>query len=66
MFETFNAPAFYVTIQTVLSLDAGDGVSVDCGPRNDKCLDICANCVSNIDWNDYDGRNRFFIIDDGG
>ena len=66
MFETFNAPAFYVAIQTVLSLDTGDGVPVDCGRCNDKCLDIYANCVSNIDWDDYNGRHRFFIIDDGG
>ena len=52
----------------ILSLDTCDGVSVDCGPCNDKCLDICKSCVSNIDWDDidYDGRYRFFIIDDGG
>ena len=63
-------------------LDTGDGVSIYSSARSDKCmystdvygydgnkfkrLDTCANSVSNIDWDDYDGRHRFFIIDDAG
>ena len=31
-----------------------------------ECLDIFANCVSDIDWDDYDGGHSFFMIDDGG
>ena len=81
MFETFNVPTFYVAIQAVLSLCLSDrtiGIVLDTGDDQcmystdvyrydgNKCLDRCANCVSNIDCDDYDGKHRFFIIDDGG
>ena len=75
MFETFNALAFYVAIQAVLLLhasgrtigivlDAGDGVS-----KSYDYLDICANGIGDINWDDYDDEHKnykIFIIDDGG
>ena len=36
------------------------------GCDGNGCLDTSVNCVSDIDWNNYDGGYRFFIIDDGG
>ena len=70
MFETCNAPAFYVAIQAVLLLyargittgivsDAGDGVS--------KSYDYSMSKTYG-DWDDYDEHKTYkiFIIDDGG
>ena len=33
---------------------------------DNECLDMYTNCVNDIDWDDYDGRNKLFIIDDRG
>ena len=49
-------PVFYGRT-TGIEFDTGDGVSADCGSCNDQCMYLT---------NDYDGKHRFFIIDDGG